>query len=97
MNDIYLIWSNQHQNWRSRNKGSTARVENASHYSRDEAIRICFHAIHACRMPGAPLSDIPVREEDAAEMIANFRAHYPGVDPEPYEYEDYPKGGFMEG
>lgn len=79
----YLIWSNEHRAWWGcARRGYVRRSAEAGHYTRKEAISISCDALPG-RRSGGPFNEIPVRLSDIEEMLARFKAEYPGNDPEP--------------
>lgn len=71
MDDVYLVWSNEHIGWwRPGSRGYTRGLDLAGRYSRDEALHICRAAIPQAAHIGV-ISEIPVRLADVEEFLAN--------------------------
>jgi hypothetical protein len=69
-NQIYLVWSNEHQGWwRHGSSGYTRGLRNAGRYTRDAALQICREAIPTAAHIGL-ISEIPVRLSDVEEFLA---------------------------
>ena len=68
--DSYLIWSNEHGGWWGPyERGYSTGLVGAGRYSREEAIRICKHALPTA-MHIRLISEIPVREADIGDILA---------------------------
>ena len=68
MNDVYLIWSNEHgQWWKPGSWGYCTGLRGAGHFTRDEAIEKCRAAIPTS-MHINMISEIPVRLADVVEF-----------------------------
>jgi len=81
----YLIWSNEHGAWWGPARtGYVQRIENAGHYTYDQALEICTEAMPG-RRHDEPLREIPVRLVDLTFMLQRHAGTYPGHDPEPAE------------
>lgn len=68
--DLYLIWSNEHNGWWGpASRGYSPGLLGAGTYTREQAMRICRDAIptagHVRR-----ISEIPVRYADVTEFLA---------------------------
>jgi hypothetical protein len=67
MADNYLIWSNEHNAWWcAARSGYTDMASRAGRFTRDEAFKIAFQRD---RTPDAPLPEIPIREDDALDLM----------------------------
>ena len=69
LNDVYLIWSNEHNGWWGpRECGYVSGLQGAGEYTRDEAILICRRALlsatHVKR-----IAEIPVRRQDVMDTL----------------------------
>lgn len=69
LNDVYFIWSNEHNGWWGPNEcGYVSGLRDAGEYTRDEAILICRRALptagHLKR-----ISEIPVRRQDVMDTL----------------------------
>lgn len=72
MEQIYLIWSNQHKAWwRPERRGYTTSLNAAGRYPRSEAIKICTHSRYGWDGKDHP-SEIPVAEDDVMACKAAF-------------------------
>jgi hypothetical protein len=69
MNDPYLVWSNEHGGWwKAGGWGYSTGLNEAGHFSRDQAIRICRNALPTAAHIGM-ISEIPVRLADVSETL----------------------------
>lgn len=69
--DLYLIWSNEHARWWAPGeRGYAPGIVGAGRYTRDDAMRICAHALPTAANIGR-ISEIPVRLADIVEMCAD--------------------------
>jgi hypothetical protein len=85
MDELYLIWSNEHGAWWGPGRrGYVRRIENAGRYSHAQAIEICTEAMPG-RAGAQPLHEIPVALTDLSFMLRAFKDTYPHHDPEPQE------------
>ena len=71
MNDVYLIWSNEHRRWWGPGScGYVTRLGEAGRYTRAGALQVCREAMGTSMHLGM-FSELPVREADVKEFIAN--------------------------
>jgi len=69
MDDIYLVWSNEHDGWwKAGGWGYSAALKSAGHYTRDEALDICKRALPTAMHLGR-IAEIPVRLSDMIEFM----------------------------
>lgn len=69
----YLIWSNEHDAWWGPNeRGYTRTLAGAGIYSREDAIRICKHALPTAMHIGR-IAEVPVLASDIADILADER------------------------
>jgi hypothetical protein len=69
LNDVYFIWSAEHQAWwRANQRGYAKGIKGAGEYTRDEAIAICRHALMSSIQCGH-IAEIPVRRQDVMDML----------------------------
>jgi hypothetical protein len=69
LNDVYLIWSNEHGGWWGPNGcGYSTGLIGAGEYTRDEALRYCRDALPTAAHIGR-ISEIPVRRQDVMEFL----------------------------
>jgi|HubBroStandDraft_6_1064221.scaffolds.fasta_scaffold00529_3 hypothetical protein len=67
----YLIWSNEHDGWWGPGeRGYTRTLDKAGLYSREDAIRICKHALPTSMHIGR-IAEVPVRLADLEDIIAD--------------------------
>lgn len=65
----YLIWSNEHDAWWGPNeRGYTRNLHAAGQYTREDAIRICKHALPTAMHLGR-IAEIPILMADLAEIL----------------------------
>jgi len=76
--DIYLIWSNEHAGWWGPGgAGYTRKLSQAGRYSQTEALRIVVRAIPGTAHVHAMLPELPVRLADVQAAQGAHRALYP--------------------
>lgn len=69
MDDVYLIWSNEHMGWWGPGRhGYTRDLVGAGHYMREEALEICRKAVLQAPHVGM-IAELPVRLADIAEFL----------------------------
>jgi hypothetical protein len=71
--EIYLIWSHEHGRWwMPGERGYTTSPALAGRYNRENAIRICIHAMPGTAERLGALPELPVLLADAEEIIVTF-------------------------
>jgi len=76
MDDVYLIWSNEHRGWWGHGeRGYVKRVREAGHYSRERALTICSNAWGTAGHIGV-ISELPVRLADVWQFTT-MHAYWP--------------------
>lgn len=67
MDDVYLIWSNEHRAWwRANAQGYTTSHERAGRYTREEAVK---HSRARDQEDDKPLPELPIREVDLKDIL----------------------------
>lgn len=67
MEEMYLVWSNEHGAWwRANAAGYTMHISRAGRYTREEAIK---HCRGRDQEPGKPLPELPIRESDVLRCL----------------------------
>lgn len=67
MQDVYLVWSNEHRAWwRPNSAGYTTQLDKAGRYTKNEALK---HCSGRDQEPGRPLPELPIREDDLLSIL----------------------------
>lgn len=70
MDDLYLLWSNEHCAWwRGNRHGYSRGLDGAGRFTREEALQICAKAAVQAAHVGY-IAEIPVRLLDIEEFLA---------------------------
>ena len=71
ISETYLVWSSEHRGWWGREQwGYVQDIDEAHHYSRDEALEVCLGTMPARH--DQPLNDVPVNLEDIELLLRRF-------------------------
>ena len=76
----YLVWSHEHAAWWTPGRGYAARLSEAGHFTRAEALRICGNAMPGTADRIGALPELPVRLADVLELRDAHRLRSPASD-----------------
>ena len=86
VDDIYLIWSNEHRGWWGPVEGGyVTQASRAGRYKREHELDICARAIPGTAERMGMLPEVPVRVADLADMLEAFDTKYPARNREAWE------------